>query len=86
MIAWAYAIVRRKLRDLKVLQELRLGSHDMTDRTRARSLAQESVDAGSPLDWFEVLYQEAHLGKAAVPWADLRPNPNLTEKKFRPPP
>jgi SAM-dependent methyltransferase len=29
------------------------------------------------LDWFEVLYQEAAAGTAAIPWADSRPNPNL---------
>ena len=49
----------------------------MTDRTRARALAQEFVEAGSPLGWFDVLYREADAGSAAIPWADLRPNPNL---------
>ena len=29
------------------------------------------------MEWFEVLYQEAAAGSATVPWADLRPNPNL---------
>jgi hypothetical protein len=29
------------------------------------------------LDWFEVLYHEAAAGSAAIPWADLRPSPNI---------
>ena len=51
----------------------------MTDRTRARTLAAESVKAGTPLEWFDTLYQEAASGRATVPWADFRPNPNLVE-------
>jgi hypothetical protein len=51
----------------------------MTDRKRARALARQFLDAGSPLGWFEPLYLEAASGSAAIPWADLRPNPNLVE-------
>jgi SAM-dependent methyltransferase len=47
------------------------------DRTRARALAKEYVAQGRPTDWFEVLYAEADRGDSVVPWADLRPNPNL---------
>jgi len=51
----------------------------MVDRSRARSLAQESVARGRPVDWFETLYREAAEGTAVVPWADLVPNPHLVE-------
>jgi SAM-dependent methyltransferase len=47
------------------------------DRTRARQLAKESTAAGDPLGWFEVLYKESEQGTTVVPWADMRPNPNL---------
>jgi len=47
------------------------------NRTRARELAAESLAQGDPTGWFETLYQEAERGETAVPWADLRPNPNL---------
>ena len=47
------------------------------DRTRARALAKQFVSDGRPTEWFEVLYTEAEQGLSVVPWADLRPNPNL---------
>src|SRR5262249_20854486 len=49
------------------------------DRTRARQLANEYVEQGKPTEWFEVLYAEAETGTSSVPWADLKPNPNLVE-------
>lgn len=49
----------------------------MTDRRRARALANEALAAGEPLAWFERLYREAEAHQAIVPWADLRPNPHL---------
>ncbi len=51
----------------------------MPDRTRARTLAQDAVAAGRPTAWFETLYREAEDGNAAVPWADLVPNPHLVQ-------
>lgn len=51
----------------------------MPDRTRARTLAQQSVARGEPTAWFETLYREAAQGDAVVPWADLVPNPHLVE-------
>src|SRR5580692_11152623 len=48
------------------------------DRTRARQLAKDSVAAGDPTGWFEQLYKESEDGATVVPWADMRPNPNLT--------
>ncbi|MBI1312690.1 methyltransferase domain-containing protein [bacterium] len=51
----------------------------MSDRACARTLARQYVTADLPLDWFEVLYQEAAAGSAVVPWADLQPNPNLVD-------
>jgi hypothetical protein len=49
------------------------------DRSRARQLAKESVEAGDPVGWFERLYQESEHGTAQIPWADMRPNHNLTD-------
>jgi SAM-dependent methyltransferase len=46
-------------------------------RARARELAAQSLAKGDALGWFEHLYREAEVGKAAVPWADRRPNLNL---------
>jgi SAM-dependent methyltransferase len=51
----------------------------MPDRTRARELAAEFNANGDPLGWFEALYREAESGTTEVPWADLRPNPNLLD-------
>jgi len=49
----------------------------MTDRRRARALAQESLGRGDAVGWFEALYAEAARGEAIVPWADLAPNPHV---------
>lgn len=49
----------------------------MTDRTRARRLASDSLERGDPVGWFERLYAEAQRGEAVVPWADLTPNPHV---------
>jgi ubiquinone/menaquinone biosynthesis C-methylase UbiE len=51
----------------------------MPDRTRARQLAAEYIAKGDPTGWFERLYQEAEQGQSIVPWAELRPSPNLLE-------
>jgi len=51
----------------------------MPDRARVRQLAQEYIEKGDPLGWFEALYQEADAGKAVIPWADREPNPRLVE-------
>ena len=51
----------------------------MPDRTRARQLAAEYIAKGDPTGWFECLYKEAEQGKSIVPWAELRPSPNLLE-------
>jgi SAM-dependent methyltransferase len=51
----------------------------MPARARARELAAEYVAKGDPTGWFEHLYREAAEGASVVPWADLRPNPNLLE-------
>jgi SAM-dependent methyltransferase len=49
----------------------------VVDRARARAYAAAAVASGEPLRWFEELYAAASAGEAAVPWADLRPNPHL---------
>jgi SAM-dependent methyltransferase len=48
-------------------------------RNRARELAQTHVAQGDAVGWFEPLYAEAEGDPARVPWADLKPNPNLVE-------
>jgi SAM-dependent methyltransferase len=48
-------------------------------RNRARELAQAHLAQGDALGWFESLYAEAQGNAERVPWADLKPNPNLTE-------
>ena len=43
-------------------------------------MARAAIERGQPLDWFEELYAEASIaGLSVVPWADLKPNPNLLE-------
>ncbi len=50
----------------------------MADRGRVRQLATAALEAGDGyVDWFDRLYQAAARGEAAVPWADLVPNPML---------
>lgn len=51
----------------------------MSDRSRARALARESLARGDAVGWFERLYAEADRGDAVVPWADLAPNPHVVE-------
>ena len=51
----------------------------MTDRSRARALARESIRRGDAVGWFERLYVEASRGNAMVPWADLVANPLVVE-------
>jgi SAM-dependent methyltransferase len=48
-------------------------------RQRARELAQAHVAQGDAVGWFEPLYTEAQGHAERVPWADLKPNPNLIE-------
>lgn len=48
-------------------------------RSRARELAQTHVAQGDAVGWFEPLYAEAEGDPARVPWADLKPNPNLVD-------
>ncbi len=48
-------------------------------RHRAQQLASEFLARAGAKGWFEALYAEAGDDYAAVPWADLAPNPNLVE-------
>ncbi len=48
-------------------------------RQRAQQLASEFLTCADPTGWFEVLYAETGSNYAAVPWADLAPNPNLVD-------
>jgi SAM-dependent methyltransferase len=49
----------------------------MTDRRAARQMADQAVNEGAPLRWFEELYAAARHGTASVPWADQQVNPHL---------
>jgi hypothetical protein len=50
----------------------------MTDaRSQAQQLAAKHLAAGDSTGWFEVLYAAAAGRSDAIPWADLKPNPNL---------
>src|SRR5262245_32275058 len=49
------------------------------DRSRARTLAAESVGRGDPTGWFETLYSEVEGDETGVPWADMVANPHLVE-------
>lgn len=48
------------------------------NRGTAKDLASRYVASGDPLGWFEALYAAASGDASIIPWADLRPNPNLT--------
>src|SRR3954470_7439827 len=48
-------------------------------RASARELAAAHLRRGDPLGWFDVLYRRAGGQAGAIPWVDLRPNPNLSE-------
>lgn len=48
-------------------------------RHRAQQLAAEFLARADAKGWFEALYAEAGSNYAAVPWADLAPNPNLVD-------
>ena len=52
-------------------------------QSQSRELAQAALGRGEPLAWFEELYQEALLRALPIPWADLRPNPNLIDLTSR---
>jgi SAM-dependent methyltransferase len=58
----------------------------MDARTHAQALAKSYLERGNPTGWFEALYAQANGDVARIPWADLKPNPNLVswlEKKPR---
>ena len=48
-------------------------------RATAREIAYKHLKAGDPLSWFEDLYSRAGEDTSIIPWADLTPNPNLTD-------
>jgi SAM-dependent methyltransferase len=48
-------------------------------RDTARKLAATYQAKGNHLGWFEPLYQSASGQTGAIPWADLKPNHNLTD-------
>jgi SAM-dependent methyltransferase len=49
----------------------------MTNRKKARQLAQAHIGRGDPMGWFEPLYVAAQGDPAHISWADLVANPNL---------
>jgi len=50
---------------------------DEVHRVIARDLAHKHLAAGDALGWFEALYAQANGASSIIPWADLKPNPNL---------
>jgi hypothetical protein len=48
-------------------------------RATAREIAHKHLDMGDPLGWFENLYSQAGEDISIIPWADLKPNPNLVD-------
>ncbi len=50
-----------------------------TYRATTREIAHRHLDAGDPLGWFEALYAQAGDDTSIIPWADLKPNPNLLD-------
>jgi SAM-dependent methyltransferase len=48
------------------------------NRRTVQQLAHDAIERGEPLAWFEELYASA-ADEAAIPWADLEPNPNLVD-------
>jgi SAM-dependent methyltransferase len=49
------------------------------NREYARQLAKKYISKGEPLSWFEKLYESGKSDLSLIPWADLKPNPNLIE-------
>src|SRR5438477_12828330 len=53
---------------------------DMTDkREQIRRMAQEHLGRGDATGWFERLYHEADGEAMAIPWAELKVNPNFLQ-------
>jgi SAM-dependent methyltransferase len=46
-------------------------------RTVARKIANHHLAQSDSLGWFDDLYSRAQGNASIIPWADLRPNPNL---------
>jgi len=43
-------------------------------RERTKELAEEFIEKGDALGWFDALYKEAEGDNEKIPWADLEPN------------
>jgi SAM-dependent methyltransferase len=50
----------------------------MAKDDRARELIASHYARNDPIGWFEELYSTANNDVAQIPWADQKPNPNLT--------
>src|ERR1043166_5400526 len=48
-------------------------------REQVRRMAREHLDRGDAVGWFERLYKEAGGEPMGIPWAELKPNPNLMQ-------
>jgi SAM-dependent methyltransferase len=49
----------------------------MISREQVSELAKKHLAAGDATGWFEKLYSQAAGEAGSIPWADLKPNPNL---------
>jgi 2-polyprenyl-3-methyl-5-hydroxy-6-metoxy-1,4-benzoquinol methylase len=50
---------------------------DDPHRQAAQELASQYLNRGDAIAWFDALYRQAKGQTAAIPWANLRPNPAL---------
>jgi SAM-dependent methyltransferase len=53
--------------------------NDDQHRLAARELAATYLQRGDAVGWFDALYRSAQGQTAAIPWANLRPNPYLAK-------
>lgn len=51
----------------------------MDDREKLKQLVEDSYARGDATGWFEQLYAGASGKAEQIPWADLKPNPNLVD-------
>ena len=49
------------------------------DRESARKISKEFIEKGDYKGWFEELYSKAEKSDVNIPWADMKPNPNLVK-------
>lgn len=51
----------------------------MDNKSLIQSIVDQHLSAGDAVGWFESLYAAAAGNPSVIPWADLKPNPNLVD-------